>query len=68
MEAVPVLQTWRISIARDLLSSSLSAQLILVQSFDLLWSERLEAKWLPKDLLDLAMQQERAGAFVKNYN
>ena len=68
MEAVPVLQTWRISIARDLLSPSLSAQLILVQSFDLLWSERLEAKWLHKDLLDSAIQQERAGAFVKNYN
>ena len=43
---------------------SLSASLIVIHSLDLFWSERLEAKWLHKDLLDLSIQQERPGAVV----
>jgi hypothetical protein len=38
--------------------------LIVIHSLDLFWSERLEAKWLHKDLLDLSIQQERPGAVV----
>ena len=60
---MPILQTWRISIA------------LLFQSFDLLWSEKMEATllsftafnptyMLDKDLLDLSIQQERPGTFL----